>query len=114
MRALPESEGGTVQGRRALRIEVAWGLALALVLGAPGTAVADLEPNNALVQAEGPVAGGVGITGTITNSADEDWYVFYVQGQQQMHLTLTSTGARGEANCARASVLDTDGDDDLS
>jgi hypothetical protein len=61
---------------------------LCVALLAPATAAAaDVEPNNALVQAEGPAQGGTAIAGTIGSPDDVDWYVFYVQGQQQLHVT---------------------------
>jgi hypothetical protein len=57
------------------------------MLALPAAAGADAEPNNALWQAEGPISGGVDVTGTLATSDDVDWYSFYAQPQQQLHLT---------------------------
>jgi hypothetical protein len=76
-------------------------------LAPAAVAQADTEPNNALVQAEGPISGGVTVAGSLGAPDDEDWYVFYVQGQQQIH--LTSTPDKTNTNCGNVYLTDTDG-----
>jgi hypothetical protein len=78
---------------------------LALAVLAP-VARADSEPNDALAQAEGPLASGH-FNGHLAPS-DSDWYVFYIQGQQQLHLDV-SAPADTDDDCVRATLLDTDG-----
>jgi hypothetical protein len=63
-----------------------------LLIGAP-LASADVEPNDGIVQPEGPIAGGVAYTGTRANANDDDWYVLYVSSQTQLDVSLTSTSA---------------------
>jgi hypothetical protein len=70
-------------------------------LAVPALASADVEPNNGITEAEGPLTGGVTYTGTLANSTDLDTYFFYVNGQQQLHIPVTSTGGSG---CMRASL----------
>ncbi len=82
-------------------------LCLAAVGVPAATALADTEPNDALVQAEGPISGGTDIKGTLGTRDDVDWYVFYVQGQQQIHLTSSAKSAG--SYCGAVSLYDTDG-----
>jgi hypothetical protein len=74
-------------------------------LALPAFAMADVEPNNGITEAEGPLAGGVTYTGAVANSTDLDTYFFYVNGQQQIHILVTETGG-GE--CLDARFGDTD------
>jgi hypothetical protein len=85
-------------------------LAVLCVTAAAGPAVAraDTEPNNALVQAEGPISGGSAIAGALSTRADHDWYVLYVQGQQQLHVSSTRSSNAG--NCAYVQLTDGDGE----
>jgi len=78
------------------------------VLAVPSMAMADIEPNDGITQAEGPLAGGVTYTGATANSNDLDTYFFYVSGQQQLDIKITLTG--GGTGCLRASFGDTDND----
>jgi hypothetical protein len=71
-----------------------------VVLALPAVAMADVEPNDGVTQAEGPLAGGVTYTGVVANSTDLDTYFFYVNGQQQLHILVTETGG-GECLDAR-------------
>lgn len=64
-------------------------------------ALADVEPNDFIYQAEGPIAGGANIAGNVAIPDAGDWYVLYLTGQQQMH--LTSTG------CPTVQLTDTNG-----
>jgi hypothetical protein len=68
---------------------VAIGVALALACAALGasSATADSEPNGAVFMAEGPIAGGQEIRGTLDGGDRDDWYVFHVEGVHQLHLT---------------------------
>jgi hypothetical protein len=75
-------------------------------LAAPALASADIEPNNGIAEAEGPLVGGVTYTGSIANSTDLDTYVFYVNGQQQLDIKVTDTSGAGE--CLSARFGDTD------
>lgn len=73
-------------------------LVVCLLLAGAAVASADVEPNDVISQAEGPIAGGVPINGTIDTPDDTDYYYFYVQGQQQIH--VRSTGLSGGFNCS--------------
>jgi hypothetical protein len=80
------------RGRVAVRSGFLVGaVALALCVAAP-SALADVEPNNGIVQPEGPIAGGAAYTGTLASDNDADWYVFYAASQTQLDIALTSTG----------------------
>jgi hypothetical protein len=77
-------------------------------LAVPALASADVEPNNGITEAEGPVAGGVTENGTVANSTDLDTYFFYVNGQQQIDIRVTDTGGNG---CLEARFGGTDNED---
>ncbi len=81
-----------------LRAVVVALMALAL---APALAMADVEPNDGIEQAEGPLAGGVDHDGTISTENDVDWYVFYISERAQMKFTLTTF-----KGCGRGASLD--------
>jgi len=68
-------------------------LATLVLLAGSAAALADVEPNDIISQAEGPIAGGTQITGTLGTPDDVDYFYFYVQGQQQIHLTATLADA---------------------
>jgi hypothetical protein len=74
------------------------------VLALPTIASADVEPNNGITEAEGPLAGGVTYTGAVANSTDLDTYFFYVNGQQQIDVKVTDTSG----SCMGASFGDKD------
>lgn len=73
---------------------------LLLVVAAP--ALADVEPNDGITQAEGPLAAGVAQTGVIANPEDLDTYMFYVSGQQQLDIHFEKTDP--EPGCLTASL----------
>jgi hypothetical protein len=79
----------------------------AATLALPAVAMADVEPNNGIAEAEGPVAGGVVNTGAVANSTDLDTYFFYVNGQQQIDVKVTDANG-GE--CLDAGFGDADND----
>lgn len=72
-------------------------------------AIADVEPNNVISQAEGPVAGGAPVTGTLSTPDDVDYYVFYGASQQQIHLTSDDLTNDPGASCLSAGLEDTNG-----
>ena len=74
-------------------------------LAVPAVALADVEPNNGITQAEGPLAGGVVYTGAVANSTDFDTYFFYINGQQQIDINVTDASG-GE--CLNARFGDSD------
>jgi len=78
-------------------------LAVCLLVAGAAVAAADVEPNDVISQAEGPIAGGTPISGTFGTPDDFDYYVFYVQGQQQIHLHQSTP-----SGCS-AGLLDSDG-----
>jgi hypothetical protein len=65
-------------------------LILAMLI-APTAAVADVEPNNGLLQAEGPLSGGQPYTGVTATDNDVDWYVFYANSQVELDIAATSS-----------------------
>lgn len=72
-----------------MRAKAAGSAAVLLLLGlalAPA-ALADNEANGAVFMAEGPIAGGQDVTGTVGPGDEDDWYVFHVEGAHQLHLT---------------------------
>lgn len=66
-------------------------LVIAIALIPAAAAHADAEPNNAIWQAEGPISGGQTVAGVMSAGDIADWYLFYVRGRQQVHLTSTAT-----------------------
>jgi len=58
----------------------------ALLALSAGPAFADVEPNNYLYQAEGPI--GASVSGSISTSNDQDWYVLYVASQAQLQFKV--------------------------
>jgi hypothetical protein len=98
-----ETAGGIVR-----RIGIIAAALVALLIGAPA-ASADVEPNNGIVQPEGPIAGGVAYTGALASDNDDDWYVFYVASQTQLDISFTTPGS---SSCSTyATFRDSDGDD---
>lgn len=87
-----------------LRAVVVALMALAL---APALAMADVEPNDGIEQAEGPLAGGVNHDGTISTENDVDWYVLYISQRAQMKFTLTTFEECGRGTSMR--LRDTSG-----
>jgi hypothetical protein len=72
----------------------------ALLLAGAGQAAAQsgssygaYEPNNSASEAYGPLSGGTTYNAAIENAQDQDWYVFYVSGEQQMDVSLSNTGS---------------------
>jgi hypothetical protein len=72
-------------------------LAATLLLGTgraaaqSGSSYGAFEPNNSASEAYGPLSGGTTYHATIENADDQDWYVFYVAGEQQMDVSIAST-----------------------
>jgi hypothetical protein len=79
-------------------------LVACILLVCSAASFADVEPNDVISQAEGPLAGGVPISGTLGSANDVDYYYFYVQGQQQIHLD-----AVGGSDLCKFWLEDTDG-----
>jgi hypothetical protein len=96
---------------RSRRLPLLAVLCLIASFGPAAVARADTEPNNALVQAEGPISGGTSYSGSLATRDDKDWYVFYVQGQQQLHVSSTTSASDGD--CGETRVADTDGKGDM-
>ncbi len=71
-------------------VTVAVSIFVCLVL--PAVAFADVEPNDNITEAEGPLVGGVTYTGAIATENDRDIYLFYVSGQQQLKIQAANTG----------------------
>ncbi|MGN6190497.1 MAG: hypothetical protein ACTHOE_16525 [Conexibacter sp.] len=79
------------------------------VLGAVApSALADVEPNDGITQAEGPLAGATVYRGTLQTANDVDWYSFYVAGQTQLDIAVTIPA---DSSCGGYDVdfLDADG-----
>ena len=90
--------------------------AVLLGLALAPAAVADSEPNGAVFMPEGPIVGGQDVTGTLGPGDEDDWYVFHVEGVQQLHLTspqLPRTPGSGQTmtlqSCASVELTDADG-----
>jgi hypothetical protein len=96
--------------RRAKHVRSAAVAIVALAALALGTAPAsaDTEPNNVISYAEGPVAGGAPITGVVSTSDDVDFYVFYANSQQQLHLTYDDLTVNDDS-CLDVNLLATSG-----
>ena len=76
---------------------------VALLLAAlPAWALADVEPNDGILQPEGPIAGGTPMTGTLASDNDRDWYAFYVASQTQLDIALTTPAG---SPCSTSAVL---------
>lgn len=73
---------------------------------APGAALADVEPNNSLFAPEGPIAGGQEISGALLPADANDWYVLYVDGRQQLHLSSPQMTPSG---CLLVTLANADG-----
>jgi hypothetical protein len=71
-------------------------------------ATADVEPNDVISQAEGPVSAGP-ITGTLLTPGDTDYVLFYVASQQTLRLVATDTTNDAIHNCLAATLSDADG-----
>jgi hypothetical protein len=84
---------------------------LALVVAAlgAGPAMADNEPNDVISYAEGPIAGGVPIQGLISTPDDRDYYLFYANSQQQLHLTYDDLTSDPGYDCLEVTLRDTNG-----
>lgn len=104
--ATPRERGATMS-QRASPVRMLCAVLLGVAL-APAVARADAAANDILAQAEGPA--GTSVTGTLPAGDPADWYVFYVAGQQQLHISLASTTTGGGGYpCDAVSVYDTDG-----
>lgn len=64
----------------------------------PATATADpYEPNDSSLQAWGPLAASTDYVGHIDTENDQDWFVFYVPGHQQVHIQVSSDYPKSES-----------------
>jgi hypothetical protein len=73
------------------RILLACALALVASLVCVTSATADIEPtNNRFTGAEGPLVGGVAVSGNISASGDEDWYYLYVGSTGDFTITTNA------------------------
>lgn len=72
-----------MQGKRLLGHIAIVVLATALSWGLTGVARADTEPNNEIIEAEGPLSAQT-YTGSIQTEQDEDWYWVQLGSQQQV------------------------------
>lgn len=79
------------------------------LLFAPATGLADTEPNNSIVQAEGPVSAGQTISGSLSGPADDDWYFVYIAGQRQIRISASLPERSPGSPCAEALFLNSDG-----
>lgn len=86
-------------------------LVVAMMIGLlfPALAAADVEPNDHIYEAEGPV--GPVVVGNTDASGSSDFYVFYVAGQQQLHVSAVSTTGK---DCLRVSLYGPNGGSTLS
>lgn len=76
--------------REAKRASIAALAVAALALGAAPVAAADpYEPNDSAVTATGPVMANVDYSTTIDTQNDEDWFVMYVPGHEQLTLIVS-------------------------
>ncbi len=89
------------------RVIAALLLTLVAMLGSAATARADVEPNNVISYAEGPINGAV-YTGSLATSDDVDFYVFYTLSQQQIHLDWDPLTA-DPYGCLDVEMLDANG-----
>lgn len=71
-------------------------MATACALSAATPALADIEPNSSLPEAEGPLFGGQTYSGTIVHSPggvpESDWYYLRSTGQHEIDLTVLEHG----------------------
>ncbi len=63
-------------------------LCLALLLAGTAQAAADVEPNDSILGAEGPLTGAQPYEGTIGTPNDVDFYYLHAQSQQQVEFQL--------------------------
>ena len=83
-------------------------VAVGVLLALAPAAGADTEPNDAIWQAEGQISGGTAYTGSLAETQDfADWYLFYVDGIQQIHLVPMTS----DDTCVRMAL--TNGDEDV-
>ncbi len=62
-----------------------------------------------IAHAEGPIPGGQTLTGTLTDTSDIDYYVFYVNGPQTVTVQAFDTTNDPGVICAAGGVFDGDG-----
>ena len=91
------------------RCLAATAILLALLAFAPGAARADVEPNDGITQAEGPIKAGITYEGTLANKQDKDTYLFYVSGQQQLSIQVRETNpTEDQSDCLYVYFGDSD------
>lgn len=81
-----------------LRPSLALVIAIAVTAVSPAPALAyppagPYEPNDSALQAWGPLSGSTDYNAAIENIVDEDWYVFYSPGVQQVVLTFSNNSS---------------------
>jgi hypothetical protein len=99
---------GALAAWRGRRVGVAL-TAILVSLVPAASAFGDVEPNDHIYDAEGPVAGGVNVPGTLAPGDWDDYYLVYVQGQQQIHFSFADGSANSYDDCLSAELLDADG-----
>jgi hypothetical protein len=106
--------GGLLHVGLAPRVALALMIALLGMIGAATPALADVEPNDGITQAEGPLAGGITYTGTVDNSDDPydlDTYVFYAKPYQAIDIQVNVTQYNGNGStCLGFDVAGADND----
>ncbi len=68
---------------------------LGMALPASALAVAEVEPNNGVWEADGPLVPGTPQTGTIDSNSDRDVYILYASGPGEATVKLTNTSDPG-------------------
>jgi hypothetical protein len=69
---------------------------VALALPASAVAATEVEPNDGIHQAMGPLAAATNYDGATSANTDDDWYILYVSGQGNLDVTATNvTDAAG-------------------
>jgi len=79
-------------------------LAAALCLMLSAVARADVEPNDSILQAEGPLVAGKLYNASLQTNNDNDHFYFYAPAQTQLKLTFTNV-----TGCQRFEITGPDG-----
>lgn len=88
-------------------------IAFVLALALPGTALAanEVEPNDSIDQATGPLEAATNYDGTTASYQDADWFIFYVSGPGDFDLSLNNLN-NGLGCCGNSlSLRDRNGDE---
>lgn len=84
-------------------------LAALLVLAFQGTAWADSEPNDNIIQAEGPLVSAKVYTGSAQTENDVDYYYLYAAPQTQLKLNFTAVACRKDVTVYDANGVNASG-----